>query len=309
MDIQNLAGTITTGSSPRALWPGVKTWFGMEYDEHDAHFKKLYDMATSDKAYEIAVEETSFGLAPVKPEGDSVKYDSAKSLGDVKARNRAYGLGFTITREAIDDNQYHDQVQRYSRALAKSMMATKEYKGALKFCNNDKVADGKPLFSTQHGIIGSGVQSNILATPAVLSMAAVEDVLVMIDEAKDNRGKPIKLKAEGLVVAPKNKFRALAITKSFLNPDTAASNAANPLFDYFEDGVFSNPYFAGFNDALWFVKTDVDNAFVHYMRKPLELTRDEEFDTENLKVKAYERYSFAFNDWRGAFAGQIASIG
>lgn len=306
MTIQNLAGTITTGSSPRALWPGVKTWWGLSYDEHEAFYRKMYDLKDSDKAFEISVEESGFGLAPIKPEGESVRYDSAKSLGDIKTRNVAYALGYVITREAIDDNLYDDQIAKYTKALAKSMMATKEYKAALKFANNDTVADGQALFSTSHGVI-PGTQGNLLSTEAALSLASLQDVIIMIDEAKDNRGKPIKLKAEGLVVAPKNKFRAYQITNSFLNPDTQGSNAANPMFDYFDKGTISNPYFAGFNDDIWFVKTDADDAFVHYVRKPIEISRDEEFDTENLKVKAYERYSFALNDWRGAFAGQITA--
>ena len=304
MTVQNIAGTINTGSAPRLLWPGVKTIWGLNYNDQDAYFRKLYDIKDSDKAYEISVEESGFGLAPVKPEGEPVKYDSAKTLGDVKTRNVAYSLGYVITKEAIEDNLYGDQVEKFTRALAKSMMATKEYKGALKFANNDTVADGQNLFSISHGAI-PGTQANILSTPAALSMASVEDVLTMIAEAKDNRGKPILLKGKGLVVAPKNYFRALKITNSFLDPDTAGSNAANPLYDYFKDGTVSNPYFAGFNDDIWFVKTDADDAFVHYVRKPIEISRDDEFDTENLKVKAYERYSYALNDWRGAFAGYI----
>lgn len=305
MTVTNLAGTITTGSSPRSLWPGVKEWFGLEYDSLEKFYDKLYDVRGSERAYEISVEETGFGLAPMKPEGESTHYDSAKTLSDIMTRNIAYSLGFVITREAIDDNLYRDQDRKYSKALARSMMATKEYKAALKFANNDTVADGQALFSNAHPVVG-GTQSNILATPAALSLVAVEDALIMIDEMKDSRGLPIKAKATGLVVAPKNKFKAMVITNSFLNPDVAASNAVNPLFDYFKDGTVSNPYFAGLNDDLWFVKTDVDNAFVHYVRKPLELSRDNEFDTENLKVKAYERYSYAFNDWRGAVAGQVA---
>lgn len=304
MTVQNIAGTINTGSAPRLLWPGVKTIWGLNYSDQDAYYRKMYDIKDSDKAWELSVEESGFGLAPVKPEGEPVKYDSAKTLGDVKTRNVAYSLGYVITKEAIEDNLYGDQVEKFTRALAKSMMATKEYKGALKFANNDTVADGQNLFSTSHGVI-PGTQANILTTPAALSMASVEDVLIMISEAKDNRGKPILLKAKGLVVAPKNYFRALKITNSFLDPDTQGSNAANPLFEYFKDGTVSNPYFAGFNDDIWFVKTDADDAFVHYVRKPIEISRDDEFDTENLKVKAYERYSYALNDWRGAYAGNI----
>lgn len=304
MAVTNIAGTITTGSSPRALWPGVKEWFGLEYDKLEKFYDKLYDVRGSEKAYEISVEETGFGLAPMKPEGESTHYDSAKSLGDIMTRNIAYSLGFIITREAIDDNLYRDQDRTYSKALARSMMATKEYKGALKFANNDTVADGQALFSTAHPVVG-GTQANLFSTQAALSLAAVEDALIMIDEMKDARGLPIKAKATGLVVAPKNKFNAMVVTNSFLNPDTTGSNAVNPLYGYFKDGTISNPYLAGVNDDIWYVKTDVDNAFVHYVRKPLELSRDNEFDSENLKVKAYERYSYALNDWRGAVAGKI----
>lgn len=310
MSVTNIGGTITTGSSPRALWPGVRTWFGLEYDKLEKFYDKLYDVRGSEKAYEIAAEETGFGLAPMKPEGESVKFDSAKSLGDILTRNIAYALGFTITREAIDDNLYRDQDSAYSKALARSMMATKEYKGAMKFANNDSVADGQALFSTAHPVIASGTagtQANLLSTPAALSMAAVEDVLILIDEMKDARGLPIKAKGTTLVVAPKNKFKAMQVTNSFLNPDTPASNIVNPLYGFFKNGTVSNPYFAGLNDDLWFVKTDVDDAFVHYVRKPLELSRDNEFDTENLKVKAYERYSYGFNNWRGAVAGKVSA--
>ena len=304
MTITNIAGVISTGSNPRALWPGVRTWWGMNYDEHDAYYKKLYDSVSSNKAYEMAVEETGFGLAPRKGEGESIRYDSAKALAEVPTRHIAYGLGFTITKEAIDDNQYDEPIRKYTKALGRSMLATKETKGALKIANNDATADGVALFSTSHKVIG-GTQGNLLSTQAALSLAAVEDTLIMIDEAKDNRGLPIKIAPKGLVVAPKNKFKAMTITNSFLNPDVNGSNQVNPLFDFFKDGTISNPYFAGIADNLWFIKTDADDAFVHYIRKPIELSRDNEFDTENLKVKAYERYSYALIDWRGGFAGHL----
>lgn len=306
MAITNIAGTINTGSSPRRLWPGVKTWWGMSYDEQDAYYRKLYDVTTSDKAYELAVEETGFGLAPVKQEGEPVRFDSAKALGDTKTRMIAYGLGFTITKEAIDDNLYQPLIPKYTKALARSMTATKEYKGALKFANNDLVGDGQPLFSTNHKVLGANQnQSNLLAVQAALSRAALEDVCVMIDEAKDNRGIPIKLMPRALVVAPKNKFNAKRIVESYLDPDSS-DNAINPMHDYFRDGVVSNPYFAGYNDDLWFVKTDAPDAFLHYIRKEIDLSDDNEFDTENFKVKAYERYGYGLIDWRGGFAGKVA---
>ena len=61
MTVTNLAGTITTGSSPRALWPGVQEWFGLEYDSLEKFYDKLYDVRGSERAYEISVEETGYG--------------------------------------------------------------------------------------------------------------------------------------------------------------------------------------------------------------------------------------------------------
>ena len=29
-----MAGIITTGSFPKALWPGIKAWWGRSYNEH-----------------------------------------------------------------------------------------------------------------------------------------------------------------------------------------------------------------------------------------------------------------------------------
>ncbi len=71
-----MPGIINTGSHPKLLWPGVYTTWGQMYDSHDKEYTDLYDIRSSDKAYEQAVQITPFGLAPVKAQGASVTYDS-----------------------------------------------------------------------------------------------------------------------------------------------------------------------------------------------------------------------------------------
>ena len=69
-------GVITTGAHPKALWPGVHAFWGQVYNEHPTEYTDLYDVMMSDQAYEQDVQITGFGLAPVKPEGDAMTFDS-----------------------------------------------------------------------------------------------------------------------------------------------------------------------------------------------------------------------------------------
>ena len=69
-------GIITTGSHPKALWPGVHAFWGQVYNAHPTEYTDLYDTLDSGQAYEEDVQITGFGLAPVKAEGSSVSYDS-----------------------------------------------------------------------------------------------------------------------------------------------------------------------------------------------------------------------------------------
>ena len=43
---------ISTGTHPKALWPGVKAFFGAQYYKHAAEHLDLFETDTSDKAYE-----------------------------------------------------------------------------------------------------------------------------------------------------------------------------------------------------------------------------------------------------------------
>jgi hypothetical protein len=39
----------------------------------------------------------------------------------------------------------------------------------------------------------------------------------------------------------------------------------------------------------------------HFERRGVEFAIDNDFDTENAKYKATERYSFGWTDWRGIY--------
>ena len=54
-------------------------------------------------------------------------------------------------------------------------------------------------------------------------------------------------------------------------------------------------------DMAWYLQTNVPNGLISFQRRALDLEKDTDFDTENRKQKATERYSAGWGDWRAVF--------
>jgi len=298
-----MAGVISTGNHPKALWPGVEAWFGRKYDMHEKFCEQMFDISTSKKKYEENVEVTGFGLAPIKSEGGSVSFDSESQGPTTRYTHVAYGLGYIVTREEQDDNLYATVAKQRAEALAFSMYTTKEIIAAnvynRAFNNAYKGGNGVEMISTLQ-VTEDGTQSNELAVAADLSEASLEDILIQIKNAKNSRGLRINLQGQKLIVAPDNEFTANRILFSTLQAGTA-NNDINAIryMGMLPQGIMSNPFLSD-SDA-WFVSTNAPNGLKGFMRTGLEFTKDNDFDTSNAKAKAYERYPFGGTDWRGIF--------
>lgn len=297
--------TITTGAHPAALWPGVHAFFGAQYKKHPRIWSRIFDEVKSEMNYEEDVVTTGFGLAQLKNEGSSIAYDDHSQEGTKRYTHQTWGLGYIVTMEELQDNLYKSRSFRRARMLARSMAITKEINGANilnRGFDGSNYADGwdsKELFATDH-VTQGGNKSNELSTAADLSETAIEDLLIQIDQMEDTRGLKIALKPRCLIVPSALRFKAHRIVKSDQQNDTA-NNATNAIKDMgmFPDGIIVNNYLTD-TDA-WFIKTDADFGLQCMNRMKLAFTQDNDFDTENAKAKAVERYIFGWSDWRGAF--------
>lgn len=295
---------ITTGTHPKSLWPGVKAFFGKTYAEKPMVCDMVFTKATSDKAYEEVVEETGFGLAPQKPEGQSVSYDTDAQGYVTRYTNVTYGLGAIITQEAIEDNQYENVATRKAAKLARSMRQTKENVHAnilnRGFTPAFAGGDGVELFSTAHPTL-AGNQSNELAVAADLSEASLEDLLILIRQAKDSRGLRIQLEGQKLVVPAALAFEATRIVSS-VNQSGTANNDINAMkaMGMLPGGVCIWDYLS--DDDAFFITTDAPEGLTSFQRRALQLTQDNDFDTTNARMKATERFSVGWSDWRGCYA-------
>lgn len=295
---------ISTGNIAKLLMPGLHAIWGEGYTDYPMQYVDLYDVETSEKNYEEDQLLAGFGLAPIKPEGTSITYDSMSQGLTTRYTHVAYGKGFIVTREAIDDNQYKSKALSGTRRLARSFRQTKENVGAnvynRGFSSSYLGADGKVLFATDHPTAGGGTFSNTQATAADLSEASLEDMIIQIGSTKDEAGLTIQLQARSLHIPINLQFEAARILKSTGQNDTA-NNAINALraMNIFKTEPKVNNYFSD-TDA-WFVRTDADNGMMFFQRIAAEFANDNDFDTYNLKFKGYERYIAGWTDARGAF--------
>jgi hypothetical protein len=294
---------ITTGAHPKALWPGIKAWYGRAYDKHPTQWTDLFEKETSDKKYEEVVESVGFGLAPIKPEGEPITYDTDSQGATSRFTHLAYALGFMITWEERRDNLYMEVSRRRSPDLAFSMQQTKETVHANIYNRGFSASylggDGKELFATDHpSMVGS--QSNELSGGADLSETAIEDMVIQIRTAVDPRGRKIQLQPRSLHIHPSDEFEAARILKSILQNDTA-NNAINAIraTGALPEGAKVNQYFSD-TDA-WFIRTNCPWSMLSFERDPMVFDEDNDFDTKNLKYAAYERYSPGWGNWRGAY--------
>lgn len=294
-------GVITSGNHPKALWPGVKAWFGKAYNEKPLEYPNIFTKDSSDKAYEERVETTGFGLAPVKPKGTAVSYTSDYQGYISRLTNVTIALGYIVTIEELEDNLYEQVSKSRSKSLAFSLRQTKEIIGAnvINRATNGAyvMGDGVALASLSHPT-RSGNQSNLLSPAADLSEAALEDMCIQVMGMTNNVGLLINLMPEKLLVPRQSWFEANRILKSTLQNDTA-NNATNVLkaTNAFPGGIVMNHYLT---DADAFgILTNCPDSLIYQERRALMFNQDNDFDTENAKAKAFERYAFGVADWRG----------
>jgi hypothetical protein len=292
---------ITRSTLPDLLLPGLQALFGNSYDKHPKEYTRIFDVRTSKKASEKVVELTGLGLGAVKAEGASIQYDAPGQGPKTTFTHVTYGLGFIMTREAEEDNLYQEVAENNTRALSWSMWVTKEIVHA-NILNRAVTSgytggDGKVLAATDHPT-ANGTQSNLL-TAADLSEASLEDALTTIMQAKNSRGLPVAIRPVRLIVGPGQIFNATRILESAGRSDSADNdvNAIKALGLVPE--IVVNHYL---DDAdAWMLQTNVPEGLISFQRRALDLEKDSDFDTENRKHKATERYSAGWGDWRAIF--------
>ena len=295
---------ISRSQLAKELEPGLNALFGLEYDKYDKEHLDIFDVESSDRAFEEEVMLAGFGNAETKPEGSGVNYDTAQEAWTARYNHETIALAFAITEEAVEDNLYDKLAGRYTKALARSMNNAKQIKGANVlnngFSSSYTGGDGKELLATDHPTVTGGDFKNELTTAADLNETSLEQALVDLADMIDERGLKVAVKATKMLIPSELVFVAERLLQSQLRTGTGDNDINAVRSSGMVPGGYVVNHYLTDSDA-WFLKTDAPNGLKVFERSPLKTSMEGDFDTGNMRYKARERYSFGWSDPRGIF--------
>ena len=287
------------------LLPGLRGIEG-KYEMIPSQYDKIFTKHTSKMALERTAEMRYLGLAQLKTEGGQTSFDNG--AGERYIYNQEHteiGLGYAITRKAIDDNLYKTQFHPSNLGLIESFQQTKEIYGAntLNTAQTYNAAiggDGVALCSTVHPIDG-GTIANTPSIQVDLNEATLLNSMISVrTNFRDQAGLKVFARARKMIVPPQLEPVAIRLTKTELRPGTADNdvNAIMTTSGGLPEGYMTNDFLT--SAYAWFLLTNIDG--LSYMERiKFETDMQVDFVTDNLLVKGYERYSFGYYNWRSIF--------
>jgi hypothetical protein len=284
------------------LLPGLRGITG-KYEQIPSQYDKVFTKFNSKLALERTAEMRYLGLAQLKTEGGQTAFDN--NAGERYVYNQEHveiGLGYAITRKAIDDNLYKTQFHPSNLGLMEAFHQTMEIYGAniintATTYNASVGGDGVALCSTAHPIDGQTI-ANTPTTQTDLNEATLLNGMVSIrTNFRDQAGLKMFARGRKLIVPPQQEPVAIRLTKTELRPGTA-DNDVNAIFSTaggIPEGYMVMDYLT--SSFAWFLLTNIPGlAFMD--RIPFETDMQVDFTTDNLLVKGYQRYSFNYFNWR-----------
>lgn len=293
---------IALGNIRDLLLPGLMEITG-EYKDLPNLYSKVFKARQSNMQIEKSVQTRFMPLAQYKTEGGATHFDNnAGERWTYSMEPVEVGLGYAITRKAIDDNLYKSQFKPTALGLGKSfnqfweIQAWSVFNSATTY-NTQLGGDGVALCSTAHPY-DYGTWANRPSTDQDLNETSWLNAINAIrSNFVDEAGLKIYARADTLVVPISLQQVAIRLVKTELRPGTANNDVNAGLF---MDGtghtkMLVSDYLT--SNYAWFLTTNIE-GLVQLNRVAYETDMWVDNVTDNLLVKAYERRGYFYNDPR-----------
>lgn len=286
--------------------PGLRGIEG-KYEQIPTQWSKIFWQGKSNLGIERTAENRYLPLAQLKFEGGATAMDN--NAGERFIYNHEafeVGLGYAMTRKAIDDNLYEAEFPASNLGLHESFAQFKEIQCA-NVLNTGNVyngatgGDGVALFSSAHpydyGTWPNTPASAQLSLNEASLLSAITQIRTLF---RDQAGLKAFWRGRRLLVHPQNEWVAARLWHTTLRPGTGdndanALRATGSLPDGYEVLDFlTSPY-------PWFVQTNYD-GLLYLQRKEFEMSMWVDDSSDNLLVKGYERYFVGYKNPRCAWA-------
>jgi phage major head subunit gpT-like protein len=287
------------------LLPGLRGVIG-KYQQIPRQWDKVFEVTKSNMALERTAEMRYLGLAQLKTEGGATSFDNR--AGERYIYNQEHteiGLGYAITRKAIDDNLYKSQFTPSNLGLTESFAQTKELYAAnilntATTYNANIAGDGKALCATDHPIDGGTVANRFAVDVDLNESSLLQSMINVRTNFKDQAGLKVFARGKKLIVPPNLEPVAIRLTKTELRPGTMDNdvNAIMSTAGGLSEGYMVMDFLT--SQYAWFLLTNI-KGLIYMERKPYEMDMQVDFISDNLLVKAYERYSFGYYNYRSIY--------
>lgn len=182
-----------------------------------------------------------------------------------------YTKAIPVSKDFFDDNQHEVWARDVADMALKGRVSQDFY--AFNTINGGftttLTADGQPLFSTAHNLIGGGTISNSLT--GQLSFANLNTMMQVLRTQEDQAGVILGTVGVSLLVPPALFWQAVQETQSALQPD-GANNNVNVLRSGYNVTVYQSPYLsaaAGGSDTAYFM-LGRNHAITRIVRQGIE---------------------------------------
>jgi hypothetical protein len=283
------------------LLPGLFDVRG-KYEQIPTQYSKIFKTKNSEMAVERSTQMRFLASPQFKAEGAPTAMDN--NAGERFTWNFVHqeiGLGWAVTRRAVDDNLYKANFDPTKLNLMQSFAQFKEILCANVLNNattHNPVAggDGVALCSTAHPY-DFGTWANRPTTDLDLNESSLLQIQTTIPQTfVDEAGLRMLAQAKKLIVPQSLEPTAIRLTKTELRPGTANNDVnaipgtAGGIVDYAVLNYLTSNLF-------WYVSTNIEGLLL-MQRISYEMDMQVDFLTDNLLVKGYERYSVGYNDPR-----------
>ncbi|PJN53658.1 hypothetical protein PAEVO_03790 [Paenibacillus sp. GM2FR] len=310
---------------PKVLEPIYKELYSLAMKDKKDYIPLMYNVTNSTKDRESYAGAGGEGLMEEWGHSNNqVFYEDIDELWEKVVKNRKFSDGRIIERDFIDDLKL-TEIKRRITSLADAVYKTQQLQ-AVEFLNNAFVAkgpnwrgrtdsyigpDGKPLVSDAHPYSpknSKDVQSNKGDQP--LTIDSWDETAVAMQEWVDDKGNPMAVIPDTLIVAPYNAraaFKIAGLPDKELPSYEPGSNHFDANMYQGHIKVIVNPFINPSKRKNWFAADSarLKEFNIWQWRRKVDNGTMTDFDTEVSKHKAIGRWGYGFINYSFIYGHEV----
>lgn len=253
-----------------SMLPALEELFRSELEQHPSRREQLFKVVQHDRDIYQSSELHDMPLFSAVAEGSDYSFSRPKQGASKTLTVVKYGLGFSISEEAVDDGKF-DFIADAIRKMARSARESQEI-AAMDIFNNAfgtaTVADGLSLCNTGHTLPSGLTFRNRPSAEVDLSATSLDAALTDFDsQFIGDSGIIYKMAPKKLVVPSGLKRYAMELIGSELKADSMDNNMNSLKSEGLS--VLSSPHLTD-SDAWFLVAEPMDTGLRIISRKPIE---------------------------------------